>query len=396
MKRPLLLYFLGICLFSLKNITAQNTSFFTPTQTSDFAKIKTKNIGKVLFLPVSNAVPKGRFKGISIADYWFRHTPTAQQHNFIWWSPFLKGGGGVISRPDGTSTQYVGAFFRPRLKRGEVITAGHYVNTGSKTLYELKGEYRFRNHIGVGGGIANFGEAKTNFLKVNYLNQIKGWNYIIGAMWHRVQGNWFPASYGVLYNASTLLGLGYDSEELRATIGYISPETRRRIRPAFELFWLDRTPGVLANNKFILFMGTLGYRGGILSQSARIGRAMGAGGLEYSNPIIYISPSWNRLLNIWEQGGIADIRTVYFEGSEGNFSAKTEGIVWLFQLDRKANLLDGVFLGGYHLATHLNHSVGVMVGMKKRIKNFGFMAQSEYDFQTQKLIVNAGVSMLFK
>jgi len=395
MKRPLLLYFFGI-LFSFKNVTAQNTSVLIPIHTLTSAKNKTKDIGEMTLLPVNNAVPKGRFKGVSIADYWFRHTSISQQHNFIWWSPFLKGGGGIISRPDGTSTQYGGAFFRPKLKRGEVIMAGHYVNTESNTRYEFKAEYRFQNHIGVGGGIVNFGEEKTSFLKVDYLNQIKGWNYIIGAMWHRVQNNWFPASYGVLYNATTLLGLGHDSEELRATIGYISPENRSRIRPAFELFWLDRTPGVLANNKFVLFMGTLGYRGGILSQSARIGRAMGAGGLEYSNPIIHISPSWNRLLNIWEQGGIADIRMVYFEGSEGSFSAKTEGIVWVFQLDRKANLLDGVFLGGYHLATHIDQSVGAMLGIKKRIKNFGFMSQAEYDFQTQKFIINAGISMLFK
>jgi len=323
----------------------------------------------------------------AIFELFHRYTNAQQQYNLIFWGSRIKGGGGFIQNAQG-STYYGGIFAHPQVNFGEITLASHFVSDGKNSEYELKAEYRLLNGLSFGGGYISdsYAQQKLGFAKISWHRNLEDWNFIVSGQSLQINEKNYMGGYGAVFNANTMMAMGYDGEELRATIGYIAPQQKRSpIRPAAEIFWIDRSLGTeIGGSNFLLAMATLGYKGGILSHPARLGRAMGPWGLEYSNPITFKTPTWNRLLNTWEQGGLANFRLSYSGISPKNYTWRTEVSSFPFQFFDVSRYLKGCFVGAYHLAVPTQQSVGSSAGWSHVFKYFGLMSAAEYDFQSQQ------------
>jgi len=131
----------------------------------------------------------------------------------------------------------------------------------------------------------------------------------------------YVGGYGALYGDLGLLSGGYDGEQYRMTAAFVAPELAPNIRPALEAIWADHSIGEFAGPRVLFVNGTLGFSGGFLGNPARLGRAMGPTGIQYSNPIGFLDPSWNRRFDVWEIGDLANVRYEYINRSGGAATA---------------------------------------------------------------------------
>jgi len=136
--------------------------------------------------------------------------------------------------------------------------------------------------------------------------------------------------------------------------------------------------------KVLFANATLGFTGGFLSHPARLGRAMGPAGLEFGNPLGYLTPTWNRRLDTWEMGGIADFRISGTETPAGLRTVTFEALVFPFQLRSGDSLADRFFLG----ATFTDRSrggndvAGAMAGYFGKISFLTVSVAGEYAPET--------------
>ena len=332
-----------------------------------------------------------------IFDFLYKHTKGSNTYNGLWWGKTFKGGGGIIKRDQGDDTKYGGLFFHPKLPYGSLTAAGHFINTGQTNQFELKAEYRLPTGIGAGAGYIDLDGAKVQFAKVSFHGRLtEKWKIATHFLVQEVDKSTSFGAYMNLSDPTKMLAAGYDGEELRLTAGFVVPKTRSPVRPAAEIFWLDRSPGQLSGSNFLLMASTLRFTGGFISHNGRLGRSMGAQGIEFINPITFLLPNWNRLLNVWEQGNMVDWRLIYVKPpNDGPHTLRTEAIVWPFQFDRILDFKDLIFVGGYYREAGETNATGAMTGIKYFFGPLGMSAQAEYDFGTKYTTVNIGFSSRF-
>ncbi len=330
-------------------------------------------------------------------DFHYLHTKSTDEHNFIWWSPIFKGGFGVIDYDSGGQTEYSGGYFRPLLpeeKKGELILGFLQVDTDSRYSYEFQGEYRFPFGLGFGGGFVSRSnsESDVDFAKVSYRNKWFDWNYILETQFQEMAGEESPGGYGAIYNEQIMLTYGNDGEQWSTVIGYIAPEDESMFRPTLEALYVDNTIGDIDGNQFLFINGTLKFEGGFLSHPARLGRAMGPTGLEFGNPLGFLSPTWNRRLDVWELGGLGDFRLVRLKNPAGDTTEKYEALVYPFQFDRNDNLLDHFYFGEFYSKVRPGRDcLGIMAGV---FGKFGFLnvgLGADYNLDTYEKRISVGI-----
>jgi PAS domain S-box-containing protein len=115
-----------------------------------------------------------------------------------------------------------------------------------------------------------------------------------------------------LYGKQLMASWGSDGEQWRSTVGYVAPDQgAAELRPAIEMFYVDNTIGQVNGSKDMMVTGSLGYRKGFLGHESRLGRAMGPTGVEFSNPLGYLNPNFNRRLTAWEVGELVNFRFIH-------------------------------------------------------------------------------------
>jgi hypothetical protein len=163
-----------------------------------------------------------------------------------------------------------------------------------------------------------------------------------------------------------MLVVGSDGEQRRATIAGMAPKSEGSSwRPVLEAVWVDEGIGDLPGPEVLFVNGTLGFRDGFLSHAARLGRAMGPTGLEYANPLGFLSGigPWNRRLDTWELGGLGDFRLFRVERPNGLTTAVWEALVFPLQLAGREGALDGLFAGGtYRTSSGSSDDPGILAG----------------------------------
>ena len=338
--------------------------------------------------------PKG------LLDFVYRRTPTTNEYNLLWWSNWFKGGGGIIERPNGQPViKYFGGFINPKIKKfGELVIGGHWIDNGIRQLYEAKVEFRYKNGLGGTLGMVDNGkdQPQMRYVRLNYRSQInKEWKYTASILMQQVDKNNHLGAYGVIYNSGIMLGGGYDGEEWRGGVGLIASPKMKYIRPAFEGFYINRDPGQIAGSDFLLASFTLKFAGGFLGHPARIGRFLGGTGTEYTNPVITIAPSWNRILYSWEQGNMVDVRFIRTQTPTGTYNAYLEYMVFPFHFGRKLDIFDCLFVGGSYTQTNTTDWHGAMLGWRYFLGSMGVILQSEYDLKNEFLYLRLGANYMF-
>jgi len=340
---------------------------------------------------------KERFLHPGKADFLVQKNVESREYNFIWWTPLLKWGAGLIDIEDtDDDTKYLGAFVRPLLPWpgfGELIIGFQGLDRSSGQDHELQAEYRSTFGFGVGGGFVERGSNNPDVLfgKVFFRGNLTEWNYILTAQEMEFAKRSFLGGYVALFDKQTMLTLGSDGEQWRTCFGYVHPSSDAKLRPAFEILWVDNTIGNVSGPQFLFVNLTLGFTGGFLSHPARLGRAMGPTGLEFGNPLAFLVPTWNRQLKLWELGGMTNFRAQLLELPNGNQTGKYELNFFPFQIIDTGNMLESLFIGGFYSQAQVGNSPGLLGGF---IGNLSFLQVSlaaEYELEPKETIVILGI-----
>jgi len=275
-------------------------------------------------------------------------------------APFVKAGVGVFHDPTSADPAhiYLGGFIKPLRDpegKGELILGGHLETEKAVRGSEFQIEYRSRLGLTGGGGfVTRKAGAEVVWGKLSYRGTFgPDWQYTATAQTQYIdtgtETKVYPGGYLAVYNPIYRFVLGYEGEQLRAQIGYVGPKTEKFFRPAFEALYVDNTMGELFDGaRFFLINGTIRHWKAFFSNPPALGRAMGATGLEFGNPLGYLTPgTWNRRPNSWEIGTGAVFRLAHSSYARETFDGKLEVLFFPVELVRWQNpsLWDNVFVG---------------------------------------------------
>ncbi len=328
------------------------------------------------------------FKGGKIDAFYDRKDNGDFQVNSILWTPVFKGGHGVqISETGGQDINYFGGFARPLLTRpelGDLILGAQEILQGDSKQTEVQGEYRLPSGLGFGGGFVDrsLSNQDIKFAKMSYRNEWQSVKYIVSTQWQSFQGKDYPGGYFALYNKQLMASWGSDGEQWRSTVAYVAPDQgANELRPAIEMFYVDNAIGQVNGSKDMMVTGSLGFRKGFLGHEARLGRAMGPTGVEFSNPLGYLNPNFNRRLTAWEVGEFINFRFIHSALPNSGRQETLETAIYPGQLLRTGSLIDALFVGvGVTSPNPGQHGVSGLLGYHKRIENIESSFRVQHDF----------------
>lgn len=322
-------------------------------------------------------------------DFHLHDTRTGTEQNWMWWTPSIKAGFGQLSPDQGDDTRYYGGFFRPLAARpglGDLILAVERLETPAGDDIEFEAEYRSTAGFAVGAGsVDREGDVDDiRFAKLSYRSQGKGWRTITTLQAQEVGDETSPGGYVALFDDELMLVAGHDGEQWRGTFGYVAPQPKSgRLRPAVEVLYVNNDIGDRRGPRTLFANATLGFGGGFLSHPARLGRAMGPTGLEFANPLGYLTPTWNRRLDSWEMGSLADFRIVGSETPAGLRTLTYEAVAFPFQFVSGDNLADRFFLGAtFTERSRGNDVAGAVAGYYGKIAFLTVNIAGEYEPET--------------
>jgi hypothetical protein len=337
--------------------------------------------------------------------------------NFMFWSQSLKAGFGTLYSGQSTGVaHYGGGWFRPLAFTkypGDLIVAANYsMPTPSNAFWDVQSEFRLPFGFCFGGGANQLAAPKESINywgKISYRKTIKDWSLIItyqntpltnGSK--NLADHIRPGAYAAVYNPIFMAAGGYAYAQFRSCIGLMSPKQDAKYRPVFEALYIDNNAGGYSGLRYVFANFTLGIEGGFLTNAARLGRAMGPTGLEFGNPLGYLSnpvtiSNWNRKLNSWEMGRMLNFRLENFEVAAKNYNGYAQCVINPFQFDNRQNLLDPIYIGGEYVYTHkvttapLTNQGGFLLGYYYKISAFSATAGIEYVVNNTQPIVTIGV-----
>jgi hypothetical protein len=328
------------------------------------------------------------FKGGKIDAFYDLKDSGDFQVNSILWTPVFKGGHGVqVSETGGQDLNYFGGFARPLLPRpelGDLILGAQEVLQGDSKQTEVQGEYRLPSGLGFGGGFVdrNLSDQDIKFAKMSYRNEWQSVKYIVSTQWQQFKEQDYPGGYVALYNKQLMASWGSDGEQWRGTMGYVAPDQgANELRPAIEMFYVDNTIGDINGSKDMMVTGSLGFRKGFLGHESRLGRAMGPTGAEFSNPLGYLNPNFNRRLTAWEVGEFVNFRYIHKTLPNKGREETLETAVYPGQLLGTDNLINALFVGVGVTSPHPGQKgVSGLLGYHKRIENIESSFRVQHDF----------------
>ena len=340
------------------------------------------------------------------ADLLFRSVQGGLDSRFMWWTPWIKGGFGYMDREVDTDISFIGSYFRPLVKtprKGDLIL-GATVTRWSGSLpyrfpdghdWEALAEYRSTAGPFVGGGIVRRRVAPDiEFVKGGWRGKAHGKkiDLILETQAQRTGGDWTPGTYVAVFDKNAMIVGGIDGRQWRTTIGYIADDKKRMVRPGFEAFYVDNNVGPWTGNRMLMVNATLGYRAGFLSHPVRLGRAMGPQGLEYGNPLGFLTPSFNRLPDTWEIGEVTDVRMILTHVQNGNTTTNYEALLFPFQIAGRKGVLGALFVGAaVDTIPYLVDNKKYAVGLTGRVLHFTLSGALYWNLTNGKPQITVGL-----
>jgi hypothetical protein len=329
-------------------------------------------------------------------DFLYRGTEHGNEYNAFLWTPSFKGGGGFLNPRHQDSTTYLGGFARPLAvwpERGDLILGVNAVEDARRRDTDVQGEYRFPFGLGFGGGHVEASRAGNDitFGKTTWRSKVAQWNFILEMQGQDVGGSASPGGYAAVYNPQVMGVFGHDGEQWRATLGWVTPTNHTMFRPVMEVLYVDNSIGHFDGPRVIFANASLNYRGGFLSHPARLGRAMGPQGLEFGNPLGFLTPTWNRRLDTWELGGLMNLRFEHIWRPDRTITERYEGLVFPFQFFDGGDILNPLFAGGAYSSSAAQNSPSVLGGWSGKLAFVNFSVGVEYLFRPSETSVVVGV-----
>jgi len=300
-------------------------------------------------------------------DVLYKHQQNVNQFNGFLWTPVFKGGGGVIAPKGALNTRYGGGYFRPLPswpEKGDLIIGTQAAETGPNTLFELQAEYRLPCGFGFGGGFFSTPSSTTDvrFGKLTYRNKWQEWDYVFEVQAQSAGNEVEPGGYIAFFDDQWMGAVGSDGEQWRVTTAYIASDRLTRIRPVLETIYVDNSIGKINGAKVVFANASLKFEGGFLGNPSRMARAMGPQGLEFGNPLGFVTSTFNRRLEVWEIGGLSDLRMERIELPTGAVQERYEGCIYPAQFQSSRSMLDGCFVGAAWSKSPVRNTPGIFGG----------------------------------
>jgi len=115
-------------------------------------------------------------------------------------------------------------------------------------------------------------------------------------------------------------------------------------------------------------------------------------GLEFGNPLGFLFPTWNRRLDIWEIGALANFRVVKLDFPNGTRNEEYEATVFPFQFYKHdTTVLNNLFMGVKNSRNSTERSWGVMGGFFGKVGFLQIAVSVEYDVAVEEMSFVLGI-----
>ncbi len=357
---------------------------------------------------VEKPPPFKRYFAPAKVDFLFTYKEKYLGGNFFFWSKSVKAGFGTVFTGTGDVAHYGGGFIRPlsytKYKGDMIIGVNYSMPAADVTFWDVQAEHRHQFGLCYGGGVYKITTTDTDYWgKVSYRHTVKKWLFTITGQMQKIAGKARPGGYLSVNNPTYMVAGGYAYTQYRACIGLVSPKEGTKYRPVFEALYVDNNAGGNKGVRYLFANATLGFDGGFLSHPARLGRAMGPTGLEFGNPLGFITNprvpnNWNRKLNSWEMGRMIDFRLENYVLPNKDYNGYAQLVTLPFQFDEHKNLLDPFYAGGEFIYTSVGGTSkkqgGILAGYFYNMQQFSATAGFEYVVHEKQPIVT--IAMIYK
>lgn len=333
------------------------------------------------------------------ADFWLGVADDAIDGNLILRQPNLVGGVSYDA-PDGApDVTAFGAVARPvddLSGRGELAFGGNYLANAGLRQWEVQAKYVASGGIGMGAGFARLEAAgDTWFVSAIAKGQRGTLSYHINPLIQDNPNGLSFGGYAALYTDHLFLSGGSDGEHWRA-LGAWSAHNGgdSDIDPSIEILFVDDGIGRLDGGRFLFVNGSLKRNKGFLSTGSRLGRALGPQGLQFANPVAFLSQPWSRTVDVWETGGIMNLRLARRAIRGESTTTLAQAVVFPMQTFGGAARFRGLFAGIQHEHDALR-STSVLLGHAARLGRASVNIVGSYDIDQSRLSGVLSVRLYF-
>lgn len=274
---------------------------------------------------------------------------SVQSGNLILRTPLFVGGVSYDAF-DGASDLFgFGALARPLGESpgsGELILGASYLDRAGAEKWEAQASYVDPHGIGIGAGFAGGDGADIWFIKATARGRRGALFYQASALAQTSGGRTSPGGYIAVYTDHVFVGAGRDGEQWRV-LGALSANNGpgSPLDPSVEILYVDNSDGRTAGEKFLFVNGSLRRNRGFLNTPSRLGRALAPQGLQFANPVSFVSQPWSRTIDVWELGEIMNVRFTRREVPGGGASTLAQTVVFPVQAFGGDSVLRGLFAG---------------------------------------------------
>lgn len=323
------------------------------------------------------------------ADFWLGVANDALDGNFILRQPLLVGGVSYDALDGAADVAAFGAVARPvacASGRGEFVLGGNYLASADSRQWEAQAKYVASSGIGMGAGFARLEAAgDTWFVNAIASGQRGALNYHFSPLIQENADGLSLGGYAAFHTDHFFLGGGSDGEHWRV-IGAWSANNGddSTIDPSIEVLFVDHGIGRLDGEKFLFVNGSLKRNAGFLSTGSRLGRALGPQGLQFANPVAFLSQPWSRTVDVWETGGIMNLRLARRVLPGGETTSLAQTVIFPMEVLARDSRFRGLLAGIQHERESLR-STSVLFGHAGRVGRATLNVVGSYDIDEGRL-----------
>jgi len=318
--------------------------------------------------------------------------------NLILRQPFLVGGVSFDAAEREPDVSAFGAFARAGWDppaQGELVFGGNYVEAADSRQWEVQARYVAPGGLGMGAGYADLeASGDTWFVNPTVTGKSGTLNYHLGPVAQNGPGGLSVGAYAALYTGHLFLGGGNDGEHWRLLAAWSANNGERAVDPSLEVLFVDHGIGRLDGERFLFVNGSLKRNAGFLSTGSRLGRALGPQGMQFANPVSFLSQPWSRTADVWETGGVMNLRLARREFPGGRTSLLAQGVVFPFQAQAGDVRLRGIFAGVQYQRDALR-ATSLLFGHAGRYGRLSLSIAGSYDTERRQISGVLGVRIHF-
>lgn len=273
--------------------------------------------------------------------------------NLILRRPFLVAGASYDAIDGAPDVTGFGALARAAVGEagtGEWVLGGNYLASADSRQWEIQAKYITPGGFGLGAGLID-AEATDELWFVNGIARGKrgALNYQFSALIQSGPGGLSPGGYAALYAEHLFISGGGDGEQWRILGAWSANSSHdSAFDPSIEFLFVDNDVGHVNGEKFLFVNGSLKRNKGFLSTGSRLGRALGPQGLQFANPVSFLSQPWSRTVDVWEIGEILNIRFARRTLPDGAVNTLAQTVVFPMQALGSEARYRGLFAGIQH------------------------------------------------